>query len=640
MPSMLRSCLSSLTTAAALAVFHAPLAAQYIGPAVGTNPAPRIDPSVFNPDVANYVDVASGLGDPVAVVSPPGQPERLIILQRNGIVRVVENGTLLATPFFDISTTYFNTQLGWGTTPVAQAERHRLIINTNASFRQPASGGVSGFGVGTILTGDRNSEQGLLGIAFPPGYSDPSRPHEFRRFYVYYTTWRPGAWFNTGTPTRRGNNGQTVVARMFADPSNPNRALHAPVVGSLPGTDEAANGVPSPTATVPVEERILTFPQLFPNHNGGAMEFGPDGMLYIGTGDGGSSNDPTNAALDIRLSIGASDNFYSWFGKLLRIDVNVPTGYVVPASNPFVGQSTNQDGVLRPIRPEIWAYGLRNPWRFTFDRLSRDLWIADVGQNAWEEINVAPFPLLGRGWNWGWRVKEGFEPTPSFASQAVALGSGVTGADFSGWPGLGAAGQPVYLPRDPVYTYGRNNQTGTPALEGFSVTGGYVYRGDAIPSYRGRYFFADYVTNRIWSFRVDGSGAIYDLRVHTNQWTGPSGAITSIASFGEDAAGEMLIVQLNGRVRRVVPQANTLNPADIAFTDARIGNDGQVDNGDFSLFITCFFGGGDRSGSPEERAAYVLNWPADIGSTDASPTPDGRIDNGDFSLFISSFFSP
>lgn len=591
-----------------------PALAQFVPPVTGGNPSGTpLNPSVWNPDVANYVELATGLGDALFAVSPPGQPNRIIILQRNGIARVVENGVLLATPFFDISTTAINTQLGWG--GAAQGERHRVIPNTSLTFRNPVSGGVVGQAAGTVLTGDRNSEQGLLGIAFPPGYSNPAATNEFNRFYVYYITPRTNAWFNvTGTPTRRGNSGQTVVARMFTDPSNPNRAAQSAVVGSIAGSAEAANGVPSVTAVLPTEERIITFPQPFVNHNGGCMVFGPDGFLYIGTGDGGSGDDPNNDALELR---GNQDG--SWLGKLLRVNVNTPTGYSVPASNPFVGLNTNQTGTSTAIRPEIFSFGIRNPWRFSFDRLTGDMYMGDVGQNLWEEINFAPAPAVGSGWNYGWRAREGLVANQSFANLSIALNP-----PFSNFLNVGAF--PSWAPVNPIYTYGHNNST----TGGFSVTGGYVYRGRQIPSWRGRYFFADFVSNRIWSVRVI-NGAATDLRVHTGQITGPNLALQQIASFAEDADGEMLIVQLNGSVRRVVGQNPTvpaINPADIANTAGDPGDDGQVNNGDFSLFFSAFF-----STDP------LLNWPADIAQTDGTPGPDGNIDNGDFSLFFSSFFA-
>ena len=201
---------------------------------------------------------------------------------------------------------------------------------------------------------------------------------------------------------------------------------------------------------------LIAIDQPFTNHNGGWMGFSPvDGLLYITSGDGGSGGDPQNNAQTITNNL---------LGKLLRIDPlgnNSSNGqYGIPASNPFVG-ITGDD--------EIWAYGLRNPWRCSFDSLTGDLYIADVGQGAKEEIDVQPASNLG-GTNYGWRVREGTN------------GGALPGAI------------------DPVYDYGH----GTGNLEGFSVTGGYLYRGP-IAALNGHYFFADYVSDRIWSFKWDGS---------------------------------------------------------------------------------------------------------------------------------------
>jgi glucose/arabinose dehydrogenase len=238
-------------------------------------------------------------------------------------------------------------------------------------------------------------------------------------------------------------------------------------------------------------------------------------------GDGGSGNDPGNRALN-------PNNLH---GKMLRIDVNsdgfpadAERDYAIPADNPFA-----TSGGL----PEIWAVGLRNPWRWSFDRLLGNLWIADVGQGLWEEINVVP-GNGGPGRNYGWRVREGLAST-----------------------GLSAGGFSIANLTDPVYVYSHGNGT----TQGFSVTGGYVYRGSIRP-WRGRYFFTDYVNSRIWSAEyVDGVWTDFqDYTTFLSNLT--TGAISSIASFGEDADGELYIVQLNGRVRKLVPQGTLPCPAD------------------------------------------------------------------------------
>lgn len=236
---------------------------------------------------------------------------------------------------------------------------------------------------------------------------------------------------------------------------------------------------------------ILSVQQPFSNHNGGLVAFGPDGMLYIGFGDGGSGGDP----------LGHGQNVNTLLGALLRIDVDGGDPYGVPADNPFVG---------RPGADEIWAYGLRNPWRFAFDREAGLLYIADVGQNAWEEVNVVP--AGDGGVNYGWNVMEG-------------------GHCFGG---------------------GSCDRAGLtlPALEydhsaGCSVTGGYVYRGAAIPAIRGHYFYSDFCTGFLRSFKYAG-GAVTEER----EWD--VGSLGSVLSFGVDAAGELYILSGNGNVYRLV----------------------------------------------------------------------------------------
>ena len=243
--------------------------------------------------------------------------------------------------------------------------------------------------------------------------------------------------------------------------------------------------------------------QPFANHNGGCLAFGPDGFLYIGMGDGGDGNDPGNRA----------QNPSELLGKMLRVDVNVPDGdaigYRVPSNNPFVSGS--------PIaaRTEIWAFGLRNPWRFSFDDPARGgtgaLVIGDVGQNAWEEVDYEPANRGGR--NYGWRLREGNHDHVTSAPPAY---------------------QPLY---GAIHEYDR--------ATGQSITGGYVYRGTALPNYRGRYFFADYVRGRVWSIglAIDGNGeaTANTLTEHTAALS-QLGAIGNVSSFGVDADGELLIV--------------------------------------------------------------------------------------------------
>jgi glucose/arabinose dehydrogenase len=314
-------------------------------------------------------------------------------------------------------------------------------------------------------------ERGLLGLAFAPDYATS------RRFYVNFTN-----------PA-----GNTVVARF-------NRSSDPLVADPLTRFD--LRWGTSATAT-----RFIVQP--YANHNGGNLVFGPDGYLYIGMGDGGSADDPQSNA----------QNPGQLLGKMLRIDVNVAdgdaAGYAVPASNPFV--SSGPAGTL----PEIWSFGLRNPWRFSFDPPARGgtgaLVIGDVGQGGWEEIDYEPAARGGR--NYGWRIREGAHdhitsPAPAFAPLT-----------------------------DPIYEYDHS--------VGQSITGGVVYRGTALGAgYRGRYFFADYVQGRVWSISLTvdpGTGnAAASPRVDHTADLGGSAVVGNVSAFGVGADGEMYIVNHTG----------------------------------------------------------------------------------------------
>ena len=245
---------------------------------------------------------------------------------------------------------------------------------------------------------------------------------------------------------------------------------------------------------------ILTQTQPFRNHNGGDLAIGPDGLLYVGFGDGGSAGDPLDAGQDPT----------TWLGAVLRIQPT-PGGvepYGVPPDNPFVaGEGQSAAG-----RPEIFLIGVRNPWRFSFDRATGDLWIGDVGQDSYEEVTV----LLaanggGLGANLGWRLREGLH-------------------SYAGDEPPGHA--------DPVWVYGQD--------DGCSVTGGFVYRGSAIEDLYGAYVFGDYCTSRLWAVQISTSEVEFrDLGVEV-----PGG---SLVSFGEDARGELYTLSLNGPVARIVP---------------------------------------------------------------------------------------
>jgi len=339
---------------------------------------------------------------------------------------------------------------------------------------------------GTVLANDflnltplvaSRGEQGLLGLAFAPDFATSGR------LYVNFT--------NTS--------GDTVVARF-------RRAGDGLVVDPSTRFDLRWGGVGAP----PVID------QPFPNHNGGHLAFGPDGYLYIGLGDGGDENDPQHRA----------QNPAELLGKMLRVDVNVPLthtiGYTAPSNNPFVGRGPAN------TRPEIWSFGLRNPWHYSFDDPARGgtgaLIIADVGQNTWEEIDYEPRGSGGR--NYGWRNREGAH------NHVTSL-------------------PPAYQPlTDPIYEY--NHSTGQ------SITGGFVYRGSALPAaFRGRYFFADYVAGRIWSIAlaVDSRGEAQaaDLRDHTAELSA-AGPLGNISSFGVDSDGELYLVSHSrGTIYKIVP---------------------------------------------------------------------------------------
>jgi glucose/arabinose dehydrogenase len=289
----------------------------------------------------------------------------------------------------------------------------------------------------TDRVGSRGSEQGLLSVAFPSDYAAGGL------FYVDYTDLR----------------GNTVVARYRRSADNPRQA------------DPAS------------EQKILQVDQPAPNHNGGQLQFGPDGYLYIGMGDGGGAGDQWGNAQATGVLL----------GKILRIDVGGTDAYTIPADNPFAGKAG--------ARPEIWALGLRNPWRFSFDRATGDLYIADVGQSAYEEVDFQPAHSPG-GQNYGWNRVEGahcYKP-PS-------------GCDSSGT-----------VP--PVTEYDHT--------QGCSITGGYVYRGTRFPQMAGVYFFADFCSGKVWGLWRDTSGA-WRTDFLLDSGLSPS-------SFGEDAAGEIYLV--------------------------------------------------------------------------------------------------
>ncbi len=282
------------------------------------------------------------------------------------------------------------------------------------------------------------NEQGLLGFAY-----HPKRPTEA---YVNYTTAT-----------------HTIIARYESDRERPDLLD--------PRTEQV----------------LLAIEQPYSNHNGGQLAFGPDGYLYIATGDGGSGGDPHNN----------SQNLHSLLGKILRIDVDARqdgNAYGIPEDNPFIGQGS----------PEIYAYGLRNPWRFSFDSATGKLWAADVGQLRFEEINI-----VERGENYGWRIQEG-----------AACYNPAEGCDTEGLA-------------QPIYTYGRDL--------GVSITGGYVYRGRELPHLVGWYIYADFGTGTIWALKEEG-GTVHNTTLLQSGM--------NISSFGTDAAGELYICTFDGGIMR------------------------------------------------------------------------------------------
>lgn len=293
--------------------------------------------------------------------------------------------------------------------------------------------------------GSSGNEQGLLSVAFAPDFA------QSRKLFANYTD----------------RNGDTIVAGFLVN----------------------ANGLSADPAS---EWQVIKIDQPYANHNGGQLQFGPDGMLYIGMGDGGSAGDPENRA----------QNVTTLLGKLLRIDVSQSTKsvpYVVPADNPNFGADA---------KPEIWSVGLRNPWRFSFDRTSGDMFIADVGQNKIEEVNFQPANKGGQ--NWGWKLREGFEEFEGAKTDAMT---------------------------DPIYQYQHGE-------DGCSVTGGYVYRGAGVSALAGAYLYGDYCSGRIWSLRAGADGTWNNEMLFDTDY--------SITSFGEDAAGELYVLDRAGGIYKVV----------------------------------------------------------------------------------------
>jgi glucose/arabinose dehydrogenase len=346
------------------------------------------------PDIPNIslVLTAGGFSHPVHITHAGDGSSRLFIVEQGGLIKIIKNGSSLPTPFLDVSS----------------------------------------------LLKSSDGEQGLLSVAFPPGYGT-----DRQYFYIDYTG-------NQGV-------GDTVIARYHTTAD--------------PDIADPASG-----------QTLLVVVQPFTNHNGGQLAFGHDGYLYIGMGDGGSGGDPLNNA----------QNPISLLGKILRIDVESQLdSYIAPPSNPFIGNAG--------YRPEIWALGMRNPWRFSFDRETGDFYIADVGQNSYEEVNVQPAFGTG-GENYGWNIMEGFHCYSSASCNQTGLTL-------------------------PVVEYGHSQGD-------CSITGGFVYRGQEFSALQGVYIYGDYCSGRIWGLRQAGGAWENKLILDS---------VLLISTFGEDEAGNLYV---------------------------------------------------------------------------------------------------
>jgi hypothetical protein len=368
---------------------------------------------------------SGNFSQPVGLAAIPGDTSRVFIVEQGGTIRIVDlaTNTTLATPFLNIGPTGLNLTVA-------------------------------------------NGEQGLLGLAFDPGYATNGR------FYLNYTNRTTGA---------------TVIQRFTAN---------APFATS--NTANTASGL-----------TLLTFSQPFANHNGGQLAFGPDGKLYVGSGDGGSGGDPNELA----------QNLASPLGKILRLDVNNQAGAFVATDNPYAAAGN-------PGNDYIWHYGARNPWRLSFDRSTGDLYIADVGQDTREEVTFQPALTAGnlnavRGLNLGWDCREG-----QIGLNVADLGCDPAAAGYT----------------NAIFDLAHANGV-------CSITGGYVYRGAAMPSLNGTYFYSDFCGNFVRSVRYTGTTNLADHR----DWTAALGGVSGIVSFGEDAAGELYVVSINGPVFKIVP---------------------------------------------------------------------------------------
>jgi uncharacterized repeat protein (TIGR03806 family) len=355
-------------------------------------------------------------------------------------------------------------------------------------------GAVLGFATGAASDADTrfvvkvqslsSGEGGLLGLAFHPRW--PAQ----REAYLSYT--------------RKVKAGDPPAVC----PIQPTNVLTS-VISRFHSLDNGLTFAPQP-------DEVLVIGQPYTNHKGGGIQFGPDGYLYFGLGDGGDEEDPC----------GSGQNTGSLLGKMLRIDIDAPAGtYKVPVDNPFVGDTR--------YRPEIWSYGFRNPWRWSFDRVSGDLWVGDVGQSSWEEVD-----RVGKGGNYGWNICEGFHKRDDVIGLCAT-------------PGLA----------DPVVELPRSDAK--------SITGGYVYRGSAMPSLVGSYIFGDYTLGNIWALVYDASNRPVPKLLAT---VDPK----TLVSFGQGNDGELYTVQITGAISKLVPAA----PAAVDPFPQQLSDTGCVDPSD------------------------------------------------------------
>ena len=350
----------------------------------------------------------------------------------------------------------------------ADPDHYWVVEQTGRVFRVPRDGAQSerhlALDWSDVSLHPRNgghNEEGLLGFAFDPGFGD-TNSHVF----LYYSHRRGGSDRN---PDR-----ESVISRF-----------------------DVAAAESGPVIDPQSELVVMRIDQPWGNHNGGTIVFGPDGMLYVALGDGGAADDRGKNG----------QNLGTLLATILRIDVRDATAaepYRVPDDNPFVGRDE--------ARPEIWAYGLRNPWRIAFDRETGDLWCGDVGQNTWEEVD-----RIVRGGNYGWPILEGTHGFPAGTERSAEEREGL-------------------IP--PIAEY--------PRSQGISVTGGYVYRGAAIPELRGRYVYGDWALMNVWAVREDRDGLAHDV-LELGRGPGP------LSSFAEEPDGELLLLCGDGRIRRMLP---------------------------------------------------------------------------------------